>query len=43
VENIYSSDTGPIDTWAGYGILCLSLKYDKNSTGDFKFEGEYEK
>ena len=39
VESICSSDTGPIDTVAGYGILDLSLKYDKNPTGNIKFEG----
>jgi len=39
VESICLSDAEPIDTVADYGILYLSLKYDKNPTGDFKFEG----
>jgi hypothetical protein len=39
VESICSSDAEPIDKVAGYGILYLSLRYDKNPTGNIKFEG----
>ncbi len=38
-ESIFSSDGEPIDTLAVYDILYLFLKYEKNSIGDFRFEG----
>jgi hypothetical protein len=38
-ESICSCDAEPIDTVTDYDILYLYLKYDKNPTGDTKFEG----